>query len=664
MTLTTATTLTLLLTLLAPGAALAGAIRGFVRTPGGQPLVQARVTLMSPDTVEFRERRTDPAGRFIFGSIAPGSWILGASKRGTAYAETLLALGGSDLDVDFTLGPDPHLGRWSVIGTTDPENLYATNSGSLLPDGRILYCHNTKDPVIFDPVTGTKSFPVSSPSQQGCHVTSLLEDGRLIFIGGQGSDDFRDAIRTVKTFNGTSGEWLVLPDLIEERWYPGLARLADGRLLVMGGGQSPNAQRTPTCEIYDPSLTQWSPAAPMSLASDYPPAVLLYSGKVLRSWWPPQLYDVTANTWQDTGAMVQSDRLWPGHCDHSLVLLPDGRACAVGVERGSLTSPTMIERYDPGSGTWSLGANASATRSRPEVVMLPTGQIFVAGGKLEDPNPAIPTNAFGQVKLTDLYDPVADLWRRCADMKWFREYHATTVLVPDGRVVTAAGTGGPAQPGVSNEVEAFEPYYLFRGVRPRINAIARTQLHHGSPVTLQVSRTDSVTSIVLMGTDAVTHWVNGGVPRVLSLPFEQSGGLVTATVPTDPNRALVGHYILFAMVDDIPSSGVIVHVGPPAAGLPEDAPPRSLVARGSPNPFSNRVLIEWYRPRSGPTGLALFDVQGRRIGRIPASGTREGWQQSAWDGRDSSGREVPAGVYCVKVEGQSDVVVTKIVRLR
>jgi hypothetical protein len=70
-----------------------------------------------------------------------------------------------------------------VIGTTDPENLYATNSGSLLPDGSILYCHDTKDPVIFNPVTGGKSFPLSSPSQQGCHVTSLLDDGRLIFIG-------------------------------------------------------------------------------------------------------------------------------------------------------------------------------------------------------------------------------------------------------------------------------------------------------------------------------------------------------------------------------------------------------------------------------------------------------------------------------------------------
>jgi hypothetical protein len=31
------------------------------------------------------------------------------------------------------------------------------DSGSLLPDGRILYCHDTLEPVIFDPVTGAKS---------------------------------------------------------------------------------------------------------------------------------------------------------------------------------------------------------------------------------------------------------------------------------------------------------------------------------------------------------------------------------------------------------------------------------------------------------------------------------------------------------------------------
>ena len=85
-----------------------------------------------------------------------------------------------------------------------------------------------------------------------------------------------------------------------------------------------------------------------------------------------------------------------------------------------------------------------------------------------------PDDIMNQTKLTDLYDPMSNSWRSCADMNWLREYHAVTVLVPDGRVVTTAGTGGPAQPGVSNDVEAFEPPYLFRGIRPRIDAISTT----------------------------------------------------------------------------------------------------------------------------------------------------------------------------------------------
>ena len=43
---------------------------------------------------------------------------------------------------------------------------------------------------------------------------------------------------------------------------------------------------------------------------------------------------------------------------------------------------------------------------------------------------------------------------------------------------------------------------------------------------------------------------------------------VEATVPSDPVRALAGYYILFAMVDDIPSVGRIVRITPTATTRP------------------------------------------------------------------------------------------------
>ena len=62
--------------------------------------------------------------------------------------------------------------------------------------------------------------------------------------------------------------------------------------------------------------------------------------------------------------------------------------------------------------------------------------------------------------------------------------------------------------------------------------------------------------------------MDGGPQRFLSLDFTQSGSLVEATVPGDPVRALPGYYILFALVDDIPSVGRIVRITPASVPRP------------------------------------------------------------------------------------------------
>jgi hypothetical protein len=644
--------------------AAAARLTGIVRDLSNAPIADARLTMANPDTSVFVEQRSSAEGTYEFVNVPSGIWNVGASFPGRAYMEVSISVAATDVTQDFSLGLDVHAGRWSTIGNTDPENLYATNSGSLLPDGTILYCHDTKEPVRFNPVTGTKTFPPTSPSQQGCHVTTLLADGRLIFIGGQNTGDFRDAVRTVKTFNFSNNGWLVLPDMFEERWYPGIARLKDGRLLVMGGGQRPNAQRTPTCEIYDPVSNSWTRTGSMSNPSDYPPSVLLHDGRVLRSWWPPQMFDVATGVWTNTGPMIQPNRFWPGHCDHTLVVLPDGRACAVGIFRGSLTSPSMIELFNPVTNTWSLGANAAVTRSQPEVVMLPTGHVFVAGGKLEDTNPSVSVNAWGQTQLTDIYDPVTNLWRRCEDMAWHREYHALTVLVPDGRVITTAGTGGPANPGISNAVEAFEPPYLFRGVRPRIDSLQSESLQNGGSFSMSVSRTSAVTDVVLIGTNATTHWVDGGVPRVVSLPFTQNGAQVIFNVPADMNLAPIGYYMLFVLVDGIPSLGRVVRIDSAASGNPNDAPPVTVLARAWPNPFTEAVEFEWYQPEPGQNGFAVYDVQGRRVAKLPEQERRQGWHHYRWNGRASDGARVPVGVYWFQLTGSQSGPAVKVVRLQ
>ena len=430
-----------------------------------------------------------------------------------------------------------------------------------------MYCHDTITPVIFDPVTSQAFVAGGSDLPQGCMNITLLADGRAIFVGGQpGSDpgSFRDAVRYVKTYNPALNSWVRHADVLNPtgRWYPGMARLADGSLIAMGGGTRPDAARTATCERLDLATLTWMWTGSMLNASEFSPCALLHTGEVLATWWPPQLYNPQSGQWRATGGFNQPDRRWPDHSDHSLVVLADGRALALGIWRQGAGPRIMGEVYDPALETWSLTTSPSLPRYQSEVVQLPDGKVLAAAGEAQsDPSP-IP-NVRNVVKLTDLYDPAANSWRAMAPMNQFREYHAVTLLVPDGRVLTTGGTvidfGNPPN---STDVEAFSPPYLFRGVRPQISSISSTQLPRGAALSLGIFPATQVTSVVLMGTGATTHWVDAGVPRRIVLPVSQSGSGATASLPLDPNMLPAGHYIAFAMVDDIPSVGRIVQVLP------------------------------------------------------------------------------------------------------
>ena len=541
----------------------ASTVSGEVRrvTAPNDPIDNARVTLFDTSLTFFREQRTDSRGAYSFNNVPKGSYQLGVAALRFEYAEDSVVVNAGGLQRDFFLGSETEPGYWEDIGNTLPEFLDATDIALLMTDGRILYCHDTTDPIIFNPVTGDKSFPPSSGTPQGCMNGSLLSDGRIILVGGQdGSSpgNFRNAVRWVKAFDATRNTWTQLPELQHPvgRWYTGMARLADGSLLALGGGTRPNASRTETCERLDLSTMQWSYTGSMLNPSEFSPSALLFTGEVLATWSPPQLYDPGTGIWRATGGFVQPNRGWPGHSDHSLVVLEDGRVLAMGV-RGSGTA--MGEIYEPQSESWSTTSSPDLVRWQCEVAQLPDGHVLVAGGEAAEPG-AEP-NVLGIVARSDLYDPGTDSWRRAAQRSQFAEYHAVSMLVPDGRVVITGGTRIKFQVGpTSADVEAFVPPYLLRGVRPKITGLSSTAPTRGSELSLEIFPDTRITRVVLMGTSAATHWVDGGIPRRLVLPVARNGSTVVTTLPTDPNVLPLGHYMLFAMVDDIPSVATMIRI--------------------------------------------------------------------------------------------------------
>lgn len=67
------------------------------------------------------------------------------------------------------------------------------------------------------------------------------------------------------------------------------------------------------------------------------------------------------------------------------------------------------------------------------------------------------------------------------------------------------------------------------------------------------------------------HWVDGGIPSSIVLPVNQKDTVATITLSTDPNILPLSHYMLFAIVDDIPSGARIINIRSSASSLYNEA---------------------------------------------------------------------------------------------
>jgi len=74
-----------------------------------------------------------------------------------------------------------------------------------------------------------------------------------------------------------------------------------------------------------------------------------------------------------------------------------------------------------------------------------------------------------------------------------------------------------------------------------------------------------------------------------------------------------------------------------------------------PNPSKGAVTVRAHSPL---LSAEVYDVNGRRLAELPATG-----ETAVWDGRDGSGREVVPGVYFARVRAEGSAVRTvRIVR--
>lgn len=87
----------------------------------------------------------------------------------------------------------------------------------------------------------------------------------------------------------------------------------------------------------------------------------------------------------------------------------------------------------------------------------------------------------------------------------------------------------------------------------------------------------------------------------------------------------------------------------PAAVIPEPMPATSLLEQPHPNPFSDATEIRFALAAPSRVDLAVYDVRGRLVRRLDRADLPAGFHDIRWDGTDTGGRRVPAGVYFARL---------------
>lgn len=104
-----------------------------------------------------------------------------------------------------------------------------------------------------------------------------------------------------------------------------------------------------------------------------------------------------------------------------------------------------------------------------------------------------------------------------------------------------------------------------------------------------------------------------------------------------PDNGAYGNYMIRAVLDTTSCAGI----EPAAAG--------EVIASASPNPFKNRITINFSVGTRTPVSLAIYDVRGRLVSRLADDTYPAGLHSVTWDGTDRSGNPAGAGVYFYRI---------------
>lgn len=336
---------------------------------------------------------------------------------------------------------------------------------------------STAGPVSFEEL----ALPEGVGLPVGNHTATLLDDGRVLLVGG---DDAAGGLFAHGAIYD-SGVWKITPPIAHPRKLHSAVRLAGGVVMIAGGGDS--GEQTDSVELYDPVANIWRAGAPMSAPRSGHTATLLGDGRVMVAGGlnnasgllaSTEIYDPRADTWRPGPPL---DRARSGHV---AVALSNGSVMVIGgmgrlserrVVEAEATSPVTgetvavipdldvtakgaiadVEIYALAEPEWRPWPALSVPRTMAAVAVMAGDRVAVvngATGSLGDMMAGVPAG-FREVASLEIFDSSTQSWSASASPAYARTGHSATVLT-DGRILVLGGIMGWNRHGTA---EIYDP---------------------------------------------------------------------------------------------------------------------------------------------------------------------------------------------------------------
>ncbi|HEX8762447.1 MAG TPA: Ig-like domain-containing protein [Candidatus Saccharimonadales bacterium] len=461
------------------------------------------------------------------------------------------------------------VGEWSPVMNWPLVAVHST----LMYTGEVLMWDAWETPTtqakLWNPTTNIFTDVPLSAANAGlfCSGHATDADGNLIVMGGHEPDS--SGIKNVYSFNPTTKAWTRKADMQYPRWYPSVTQMPDNRMITFSG-QSVQGTFVNTPEIFNAKTNTMSTvpiSTPQLREIQYPQTSVLPSGKILAistEQGGVMTYNPSNNAWTNTGTTQVPFGVWTSFAPGKYLITGGGEdfnSYDVG-NPGTSQKKSRILDMTNDTPVWSDAGTMNQGRSFHNVTMLPTGKALAIGGA-----PQVTDFAEVGTVTAEQWDPATKTWTAMANPAKPRMYHSTSLLLPDGRVLSAGGGRLKNIPPDQLNAQIYSPSYMFQGARPTITS-GPSAISHNSTMDFVSPEAADIAKVSFVSLGSVTHTADWN-QHFMELPFTRNGDTLSINTPANTNLAPDNYYMVFLVNSaGVPSQAKIVKLSTPDTGAP------------------------------------------------------------------------------------------------